>query len=217
MFATLKDRRPSRVAVFTGRVDSSSGAWELNIDRTLDCLAEAKRERAPTAVMGTAFNFVHLLDALAGEGVSLPLPPSSFVLETGGYKGRSRSLTRAQLHSELTRTLGIPHGCIHSEYGMSELSSQAYARGDGKAPPTPQSREPIFVFPPWTRVRVVSPEDGRQVPRGGTGMIRVIDLANVWSVMAVQTEDMGRMGPAGLTLLGRAALAEPRGCSLQAS
>lgn len=73
-----------------------------------------------------------------------------------------------------------------------------------------------FRFPPWARVQVVSPETGDEVNPGEAGLIRVFDLANVYSVMALQTEDLGVRRAEGFELIGRTALAEPRGCSLMA-
>ena len=86
---------------------------------------------------------------------------------------------------------------------MSELSSQGYAGSTG-----------AFQFPPWVRVRIISPETGREVADGETGLIRIFDLANVFSVAAIQTEDLGIRRGDGFELVGRAQLAEPRGCSL---
>ena len=74
----------------------------------------------------------------------------------------------------------------------------------------------LFRFPPWARVQIISPETGREVAEGETGLIRVFDLANVFSVMAIQTEDLGVRRGDGFELIGRAELAEPRGCSLNA-
>jgi acyl-CoA synthetase (AMP-forming)/AMP-acid ligase II len=164
-------------------------------------------------LVGTAFSFVHLLDELAARDVRLELPPGSQVLETGGYKGRSRVLQKSELHALITERLGVPQSQIICEYGMSELSSQAYqtgrgARGEGR------EEEGVFQFPPWVRARVVSPETGGEVADGATGLLSIVDLANVFSVMAIQTEDLAIRRGAGFELLGRAALAEPRGCSL---
>ena len=75
----------------------------------------------------------------------------------------------------------------------------------------------LFRFPPWARVQIVSPETGQEVGEGETGLIRVFDLANVRSVMAVQTEDLGVRQGDGFALVGRASLAEPRGCSLMST
>jgi hypothetical protein len=107
---------------------------------------------------------------------------------------------------------------------MSELSSQAYDQVAGdkwqvtRAPEVESCHLPRgtchFHFPPWARAQIISPESGLEVGEGETGLVRVFDLANVFSVLAVQTEDLGVRRGDGFELLGRAALAEPRGCSL---
>lgn len=174
--------------------------WRLDSTATLSAL------QSPGAklVLGTAFSFVHLLDQLAATGLFLKLPPGSFVMETGGYKGRSRSIPKHQLHGLIRHHFGLPAEGLVVEYGMSELSSQAYS----------ESGPPILTFPPWARVRILSPETGAEVADGKAGLIQVFDLANVYSSMGVQTEDMGIRRGAGFDLLGRAQLAEPRGCSI---
>jgi hypothetical protein len=99
-----------------------------------------------------------------------------------------------------------------SEYGMSELSSQAYDKRIGTELNSSVPR--YFRFAPWARSQVVSPETGLEVGIGETGLIQVYDLANVWSVMAIQTEDLGVRHHDGVELLGRAEMAEAKGCSL---
>jgi len=96
---------------------------------------------------------------------------------------------------------------------MSELSSQAYDTVVGQSSPAPHAPR-RFRFSPWTRVQIVSPETGREVVEGETGLIRVFDLANVASVLAVQTEDLAIRRGDGFEFIGRATGAEPRGCSL---
>jgi hypothetical protein len=137
------------------------------------------------------------------------LPAGSRAMETGGYKNRSRELPKAELHSLIDGQLGISRDRIICEYGMSELSSQAYAM----AGPAGQL-DRCFHFPPWARAQIVSPETGREVGEGETGLIRIFDLANVFSVAAIQTEDLGIRRGDGFELVGRAQQAEPRGCSL---
>lgn len=200
---------------FFGRV-GSDGSWHLEVDALETRLREAEETNRPVALLGTAFSFVHWLDHLASRGRTHRLPRGSRVMETGGYKGRSRTLTRAELHGSLTRASGIPATHIVCEYGMSELSSQAYRTihpAAGAANPT----APLFRFPPWTRIAAISPETGRPVPTAMPGLLRVFDLANVWSVLAVQTEDLviiHEPDSGGFELLGRAPRAEARGCSL---
>ncbi len=199
-------------SAFLGIV-GDDGAWQLDAPATLAALTAASSGGPPLVLLGTAFSFVHLLDLLAERNQRFKLPPGSRVMETGGYKGRSRSLPKAELHALIADRLGIPPAHIICEYGMSELSSQAYdiavdAAGDSL--PLPR----MFRFPPWTRTQIVSPETNREVAEGETGLIRVFDLANVWSVMAIQTEDLGVRRGDGFELFGRATLTEPRGCSL---
>lgn len=162
--------------------------------------SKIQNPKSKILLLGTAFAFVRLLDAIQ----SLPLPPGSRVMETGGYKGRSREVPREELHSLIARRLGVPRANIVSEYGMCELSSQFYA----------PSRSAIFHGPPWTRVQVIDPETGREACEGDRGLIRIVDLANRASVIAVQTEDVGVKRGNGFELIGRAQQAEARGCSL---
>ena len=119
------------------------------------------------------------------------------------------------MHAIIRQSFGIPDTAIVTEYGMSELGSQAYDRiavsGPGSTETEPPPRR--LRFPPWCRAAVVSPETGDEVEAGGTGLVRVFDLINVWSVAAVQTGDVARDWPEGLELLGRAEELEPRGCS----
>jgi hypothetical protein len=145
------------------------------------------------------------------------------VMETGGYKNRSRAMPKAELHALITKQLGISRGNIICEYGMSELSSQAYAVTsdeccvkDARVSQTHHASliTHHFHFPPWARVQIISPETGREVAESETGLVRVFDLANVFSVAAVQTEDLGIRRGDSFELIGRAQLAEPRGCSL---
>jgi len=199
---------------FVGRA-GSDGAWSLDFDATLAVLTIQSSQ--PLLVMGTAFSFVHLLDELEARKLRLQLPVGSRVMETGGYKGRSREMAKAELHALITERLGVPGSHIVCEYGMSELSSQAYDSEVRRAGCGGRNERRVFQFPPWARVQVVSPETRQEVAEGEMGLIRVVDLANVFSVMAIQTEDLAVRRGDGFELIGRAKLAEPRGCSLMAT
>jgi hypothetical protein len=202
----------SRFLATTG-ADSS---WSLDSAAALAALHHAEQCGQTVLLLGTAFMFVHLLDELEQRGLRIVMPAGSRVMETGGYKGRSRELPKAELHALLTTRLGVPPEFIVCEYGMSELSSQAYDRAAGSMSIlSPQSS--VFSFPPWCRALVVSPETGREVAEGETGLLRLFDLANVRSVMAIQTEDLAVRRGDGFELLGRAAQTEARGCSLLAA
>src|ERR1035437_9104633 len=134
---------PASRSEFLGHV-ASDGAWTLDFDATLVVLQRSRRREEaetctlpqnppphvvgyePMLLLGTAFSFVHLLDFLVERNLRIKLPPDSRVMETGGYKGRSRTMPKAELHSFITERLGVPASHIICEYGMSELSSQAY-------------------------------------------------------------------------------------------
>ncbi len=197
---------------FTARA-TADRLWVLDFGRIEERVAQGSRDGTPLIVLGTAFSFVHLLDRMGASGSPLPLPPGSRVMETGGYKGRSRSVPRDELRAALARLFRIPADHVIGEYGMSELSSQAYdGRFDG-SPGQPR----LYRFPPWARHMIISPETGREAARGEVGLVRIWDLANVWSSMVVQTEDLGVDHGQGFELVGRGHAAEPRGCSLMAT
>ncbi len=215
MFEVVRRKLGAEKSVFVGRV-TAGGAWSLDLGATLKALTDVSElgTRNPKLLLGTAFSFVHLLDFLGERDLRFELPPGSRVMETGGYKGRSRTLPKAELHALITERVGVPASHIVCEYGMSELGSQAYDSGASRSPGFAFR---TFHFPPWTRAQIISPETGREVADGETGLIRVFDLANVFSVLAIQTEDLGIRRGDGFELLGRAARAEPRGCSLMAA
>lgn len=215
MFETLRRDAGAGESAFVGRL-AADGAWDLDLDAALRLLRAASAGNRPLLLLGTAFSFVRLLDELAGQDLRFAMPAGSCALETGGYKNRSRALPKATLHEIISRRLGISTARILCEYGMSELSSQAYDCVIAPSRLTPHVSRP-FRFPPWARAQIISPETGREVGEGETGLIRVFDLANVSSVMAIQTEDLGVRRGAGFDLLGRAVMAEPRGCSLAAA
>jgi len=258
MFATVIEAWGADDSAFVGAVECD-GAWRVDTASTIALLRRRARIRRPVCVLGTAFAFVHLLDAMHESCLRCALPPGSRALETGGYKGLSRSVSKPDLHRQIGAALGIAPTHIVSEYGMSELGSQAYdacvpalpsargvvdqsahgttglaaapgietgARRSGEedrrlcagrsaSEPAPE-RGRVFHFPPWARSVVVSPENGIEVREGETGLLRVFDLANVRSVLAIQTEDLAVRRGTGFELVGRAPRAEPRGCSLQA-
>jgi len=226
MFETVRRELGAPESAFWGAV-GCDGAWRLDLEMALEVLQAARAGQRPLVLLGTAFSFVHLLDHLAEEDLRFNLPAGSRAMETGGYKGRSRILPKAELHALLTEWLGIPPTHIVCEYGMSELSSQTYDHAlDATRNPQPAIRltphasrrsssvTRHFVFPPWARAQIVSPETGLEVAEGETGLIRVFDLANVFSAMAIQTEDLGVRRGAGFDLIGRVEANEPRGCSL---
>ena len=131
------------------------------------------------------------------------LPAGSTIVDTGGCKGYPTALGRAEILDRYRRVLGVDDGQVVNEYGMTELCSQFYARGAG-----------AHTGPPWIRTLVCDPLTGAEVAAGEVGCLRHVDLANLGSVLAVQTEDLGRAVAGGFELVGRAPTAAARGCSL---
>lgn len=199
--------------------DRSGGRFFADAEWRIDgpgldrALAEATTEGDPVLVVGTAFSFVHWLDASAGTRPALP--EGSIAVETGGFKGRSRTVERNELYGAISGGLGIPQSRIVNEYGMTELLSQFYEPVlEGTGPADPMRR--WHVGPPWVRTTVMDPRTLEPVPDGEPGLLCHLDLANLDSVCRVLTEDRGVAVKNGFRLLGRAEGAEPRGCSLAA-
>jgi hypothetical protein len=192
-----------------------SGHWiaggSLDAERALRELAAAERASAPLLLCGTAFAFVHVLEELERRGQRFALPRAARVMETGGFKGRSRSLPREDLYAWIEDRLGVAPSRIVNQYGMTELGSQFYDTVLGE-PAAPRRK----VAPPWTRVRILDPVSGGEAARGDLGRIAVLDLANTGSVCALETADLGRAVGDGFEVIGRDAGAEARGCSIAA-
>src|SRR5215469_5482225 len=153
----------------------------------------------PVTLFGPALAFLNLLQEIS----DLPLPPRSILMETGGFKGIDREISKEDLYARLSRCFSIGVDFIWNEYGMTELSSQFYSRGLGG---------PHF-GPPWLRFLIIDPKTNREASPAEVGLLRIFDLANLWSVLAVQTEDLAVAQGDGFLLLGRDPAAVPRGCS----
>jgi hypothetical protein len=187
-------------------------------------------------VAGTAFSLVRWVELAEDNGWDVRLPKGSRIMETGGYKGRSKEVPRARLYQALEGVFGIPKGHIVNEYGMTELLSQFYepvldreaggsghrktrppafpGKGSSAGPAGVDLAERYHRGPPWVRTLVLDPLTLRPRPSGEVGVLAHLDLANLGSVAAVLTEDMGREVQGGFQLLGRTPGSEPRGCSL---
>jgi len=186
---------------------------ELDLERLAHSVADARWMGNPVLVLGTSFAFVHLIDR--GGGRDLRLPPGSRVMQTGGFKGRSREVHPDDLRRMLSTILGLPEASIVSEYGMTELSSQLYEGTLAAAlGARPEGKHGVYLAPPWLSVAAADPVRLEALPAGETGILRFVDLANVDSAVAIQTMDLGRVTEAGVELFGRAPGAMLRGCSL---
>jgi len=165
----------------------------------------ARLQAATQAVclLGTALGFLRLFEEMQTLGMRLQLPLGSTALETGGYKGSGRDIARTDLYAMFSDHLGIETGNIFNEYGMTELSSQFYARG-------PRG---LHHGPPWARAVVADPVTLGEVAEGETGILLVYDAANVGSVAGIRTRDLAVRRGEAFELLGRDPAALPRGCS----
>jgi hypothetical protein len=195
----------------------SDYVWPIDAGRVARLCAEleeAQRRDRPLALLGTSFAFVHALDLLGTRSFSLPR--GSRIMQTGGFKGRSRELSPPELRAALSARFGVPEAWIVAEYGMTELSSQLYETSLRDALQGRAASAGRLWAPPWVRVRVVDPERQTPLPEGQEGLVRIDDAANLDSVCAVQTADLGVIEDGQLVLRGRAQGAVLRGCSITA-
>jgi acyl-coenzyme A synthetase/AMP-(fatty) acid ligase len=174
----------------------------LLADRLRQRLCEMQWANQPVLLLGTAFALVNFFD----QDVKIEMPAGSRAMETGGFKGRSREVSKKELYRLFRERLGIEH--VVNEYGMTELSTQFYDEIPGLD---------VKDVPHWSRVLIIDPATGTEARPGEHGLIRIFDLANLWSAMCIQTEDLGIGYEDGrFEVLGRAAGVEVRGCSLDA-
>ena len=163
---------------------------------------DLKSLKMPAFILSTAFSLKSFLDYLGSHRIILKLLKGSRIMETGGFKGRIKEISKRRLYAECEKLLGLDKNFCVSEYGMTELSSQFY------------ESKGCFAGPPWTRTLVIDPVTGKEAKKGKIGILRHFDLANRGSVIAIQTEDLGRATGDGFQLIGRASGSELRGCSL---
>jgi hypothetical protein len=186
----------------------------LELDALAAALDRAAREGEAIALLGTSFAFVHALDGL--EGRRWALPDGARIMQTGGFKGRSRVIAPDEMRALLEARFGVPEAMIVAEYGMTEMSSQLYETTLRAARVGDVSAARRLWVPGWVRATPVDPESLAEAPRDGVGILRVDDLANLDSVAALQTSDLARRVEDGVEVLGRVESATPRGCSLAA-
>lgn len=177
-----------------------SGFYKGNIADLLQTIAKAKKENRKTLLIGVSFALLDLAESYSPDLSGIVL------METGGMKGRRKEIIRSELHSILKDKFNLPE--IHSEYGMTELLSQAYSGGEG-----------IFYTPPWMKILIRDPQDPLTIytETGRTGGINIIDLANINSCSFIATGDLGKLhADGGFEVLGRFDASDTRGCNLLA-
>lgn len=174
-----------------------SGFFLYNQQELFEILKELEQKNQPALLLGVTFA---LIDFAEQYPIKLR---NTIVMETGGMKGRRKELIRNEVHEILCRQFSLE--TVHSEYGMTELLSQAYSRGRG-----------VFSTPPWMRIFIRDPYDPLHLLEPGkTGGLNIIDLANFWSCPFIATGDLGLLHPDGsFEVFGRMDQAEIRGCSL---
>jgi hypothetical protein len=188
--------------------------WLVGPDGALDVEAlravaeETARDGEQILLLGTALSFVHALERLGARTLT-SLSEGSRILETGGFKGHGREVSRAELYDAITASTGVPSSHIVNEYGMTELLSQLYEPVLSEGPAAAGAHVP----PPWMRVRALDPISLDPVPMGDEGILAFFDLANAGSVSHVLTQDVGSIRDGRVRLRGRLGGAEPRGCS----
>ena len=183
----------------------------LDIELLAKQLHDAEASGQPLAVLGTSFAFVHAEDGLRDR--RFELPPGSRIMQTGGYKGRSREVDRGVLLESIHARYGVEAPRIINEFGATELSSQLYDTTLREHIYEPAGPRRLWV-PPWVRATPVDPDTLQPVEGESVGILRIDDTANLDSVCCIQTADLARRLDDGIVVLGRASGATPRGCSL---
>jgi hypothetical protein len=179
--------------------DEESGSFAGRREALEGAVAWSERYGTRLILFGVAFGLLELVDARA-----LPLPPGSVVIEPGGMKTRRQEISRDDLHRRLADGFAVDRSAVVSEYGMCELLSQCYTRGGD-----------IFYPPSWVRVEVRDPANPLQrQPEGVPGVLAIIDLANIYSISAILTEDLGEQVGDGFRVTGRLTGSQLRGCNM---
>ena len=178
---------------------SDSGFYLNNYQKLHEVLKRREQTNQKTFLLGVSF-------ALLDFAEQFPSPlQHTIIVETGGMKGRRKELVREELHAQLKQNLEV--GGIQSEYGMTELLSQAYAKDNGR-----------FRCPPWMKVLVRNPNNPLDIQAYGTGCLNIIDLANKNSCAFIGTDDLGRVYSDGtFEVIGRVDSSNVRGCNLMVS
>ncbi len=177
--------------------DENSGFYLHDYDKLAAILAKLKKQQKKVILLGVTYALLDLAERF-------PLDfPELILMETGGMKGKRREMVREELHSKLRNAFGVKD--IYSEYGMTELLSQAYSKGRG-----------IFSAPPWMKILIRDVNDPLSLlSEGRSGGINVIDLANIHSCSFIATQDLGKLHPSSdFEVLGRFDNSDIRGCNL---
>ena len=193
------------VAASRDRVDTGA---------TIRFLAQAEATRDPVSILGTTAAFAAVFSDLRERGAKYRLAKGSRMMDTGGAKGQATPLRAHEVIDAAGELLAIPPAMVVNEYGMTELCSQLYDATPLNSPGATDAIERLKIPPPWLRVTARNPVTLMPVADGKLGMLTFFDLANVGSVSAVMTEDLGCVQAGRVRILGRGAAIEARGCAL---
>jgi len=203
LLPSYTDREGSSLVYMVNKLISKSqnplsGFYKESMNDLLPVIATERKRNQKILLLGVSFALIDLAEKFSADLSGI------FIMETGGMKGRRKELTRGELHSILKKKFNVLS--IHSEYGMTELMSQAYSARDG-----------IFYCPPWMKVVIRDPHDPLSLisEPGRTGGINIIDLANIYSCSFIETGDLGKLHEdGGFEVLGRLDNNDIRGCNL---
>ncbi len=197
--------------------EGSVNVWRedaLDLHALSEVLVNAEMTNTQVALLGTSFGFVHAVDGL--EGSRVELPRGSRIMQTGGFKGRSRELDPIALRALLSESFGVEEAYIVAEYGMTELSSQLYETTLRDAVLKAEVSPRRLWSPGWVRAVPVDPETLLARSDSQPGLLRVDDPANLDSVSCIQTADLAYREGDGVVVTGRAQGSIARGCSITA-
>jgi hypothetical protein len=191
------------------------GKEGMDIKSLIGALKQAEKTGEPVFMIGASFNYVQLLDAFEKQGLSFNLPEGSRTIDGGGYKGRSKEVSKKEFYSMLPKVFGLREDHCVNLLGMTEDATNYYDnvlrnKVTGRSEPRFKPNHP------WTRTVAVHPETLERLSKGEVGLLRHYDLANVGSVMVLQTDDLGFEIESGFEITGRAKGATARGCSIGA-
>lgn len=180
-----------------------SGFYLNNYDDLVNTLKQLEAKKQKTILLGVSYALLDLAEAITKNKTGKFSLKNTIVMETGGMKGKRQEMVKEELHAILCKSFGVD--VIHSEYGMTELLSQAYSKGNG-----------VFNCSPWMKILIRDINDPFSfLPPEKTGGINIIDLANIYSCSFIATQDLGKLhSNNSFEILGRFDNSDIRGCNL---
>jgi len=180
-----------------------SGFYLNNTDELIKTLEVLYQKKQKVILLGVTYALIDLAEKIKNDNIDTSIFQNCIVMETGGMKGKRKEMVKEEIHRILKTAFQV--SAIHSEYGMTELLSQAYSKGNG-----------LFIAPPWMKIMIRDVNDPfTYLNENKTGGINVIDLANINSCSFIATQDLGKIHPDGtFEILGRFDNSDIRGCNL---